>query len=490
MFFTLSISLFTSRIVLDRLGVNDFGIYSLIAGFVLIFSFFNSAMTATTQRFLAYDIGENNADRLKKTFNATLNIHIGISLLFLLLAETVGLWFINAKLNFPENRIEAINWVYQFSIFTFILGIIQVPYEALIVAREKMRIYALFSVIDVLLKLIVAYLIGTVSFDGLVVYSFLLLLSSLFVRLGQKFYCKKYFYESKYEFFYKKESYKVLLSYSGWSLFGNIAAVAKSQGINVVLNIFFGTTVNAAYGITMQVQNAVQGFVNNFQMAANPQIIKYYAAGDKEQSIKLILRSSKYSFFLMFIIAFPIIINVDFILEFWLSNPPKHTSNFVVLCLANLLIEVISGPLMIGAQATGQIKWYQIIIGTLIFINLPLSYFTLKYNNLPELVFLISIFISCFSLLFRLYFLRKNLEFPIQDFLMEVIFKIVITSCTTLFLFLGINTFIFSENSMISMITESMILTLTTVLAIFILGMNNEERSFFKSSILKRIVKI
>lgn len=489
MLFTLSISLYTSRIVLDRLGVNDYGVYSLIAGFVMIFSFFNSAMTATTQRFLAYDIGENNIGRLKKTFNATINIHIGISFLFLLLSETIGLWFINTKLNLPDNRIEVINWVYQFSIFTFVLAIIQVPYEALIVAREKMKIYALFSVIDTVLKLVVAYLIGIASLDGLITYSFLLLAASLIVRLSQKIYCKKNFNETKYNFFYDKEYYKVILSYSGWSLFGNVAAVAKGQGINVVLNIFFGTAVNAAYGITLQVQNAVQAFVNNFQMAANPQIIKYYAAGDKELCVKLILRSSKYSFFLVFILAFPIITNIEFILESWLFSPPQHTSTFIVLCLINLLIEVISGPLMIGAQATGQIKWYQIIIGTLIFLNLPLSYIVLRYQNLPEIVFLISILISVLALLFRLYFLKINLDLSIRDFLYEVFFKILVTSSSTIILFHGITTMIKFENNFTHVITKIMILIIISIFAIFKLGLDGAERSYFKQFIFKIIIK-
>jgi O-antigen/teichoic acid export membrane protein len=235
-----------------------------------------------------------------------------------------------------------------------------------------MKIYAYMSFIEVILKLIIVYTLIIFDFDKLILYSFLLFLVTFISRIIHKYYCKRFYEESKYLFYFDKSYYKVLLSYSGWNLIGNIASVARSQGVNILLNLFFGTILNASYGITMQVQNAVQTLVTSFQMAVNPQIIKYYADENKEQCLKLIFQSAKYSYFLMFIVACPIIYNIDFILEMWLKSPPKNTSIFIVLCLINVLIECISGPLMIGAQATGQIKWYQIVIGTLIFLNLPI----------------------------------------------------------------------------------------------------------------------
>ena len=356
MFLTMGVTLYTSRVVLNTLGVEDYGVYNIVGGIVTLFGFFNGAMTSATQRFLAFDIGKNDLQQLKKTFNATLNIHICISILVLILAETIGLWFINNKLNLPLDRMVSVNWVYQFSVFTFLLGIIQVPYDALIVAREKMDIYAYMSIIEVFLKLGIVYVLIVFAFDKLILYAGLLFLASFIVRMGHQQYCRWRYKESEYQFYFDKAFYKVLLAYSGWNLFGNIAGVARGQGTNILLNLFFGTVLNAAYGISMQVQGTVQTFVTNFQMAVNPQIIKSYAAGNNEQCLKLIFQSAKFSYFLMFLITFPIICNVDYILELWLKNPPKYTAVFVSLCLINLLIECISGPLMIGAQATGSIK--------------------------------------------------------------------------------------------------------------------------------------
>ena len=274
MFFTMAVSLYTSRVVLNTLGIIDYGVYSIVGGIVTMFSFFNGAMTSATQRFLAFDIGKNDLQQLKKTFNATLNIHIAISILVLVLAETIGLWFVNHKLNLPVDRMVAVNWVYQFSVFTFLLGIIQVPYDALIIAREKFDIYAYMSFVEAFLKLLIVYLLVIYSLDKLILYAGLLFFVSFLVRMGHKFYCKRYYEETKYQYYFDKSFYKVLLSYSGWNLFGNIASVARGQGSNILLNLFFGTVLNAAYGISIQLQGAIQAFVSNFQMAVNPNIIK------------------------------------------------------------------------------------------------------------------------------------------------------------------------------------------------------------------------
>src|SRR5690606_19286013 len=338
MFLIMGITLYTSRIVLKELGVSDYGIYSLVGGFVAMLGFFNSAMSTATQRYLSFDLGKGDYNQLKKTFSVTLTIHIAIAILGLLLAETIGLWYVNYKMVFPVDRVFAVNVVYQFSILTFVLNIIQVPYNALIIARERMNIYAYVSILEAALKLAIVFLLvfGT---DKLILYAILTFVVALIIRLIYQVYCRRQFQESRYKFEYNKAYYKELISYSGWNLFGNIAAVAKCQGVNIVLNLFFGTVVNAAYGITNQVYSAVNMFVSNFQLALNPQIIKNYSQGNLEQSHYLILQGSKFSFYLMLIIVSPIILNVDFILEIWLVNPPEYTSVFVQLCLLNILID-------------------------------------------------------------------------------------------------------------------------------------------------------
>ena len=487
MFFTMGVSLYTSRVVLNTLGVEDYGVYSIVGGIVTLFSFFNSAMTSATQRFLAFDIGKNDLGQLKKTFNATLNIHIAISVLVLMLAETIGLWFVNHKLNLPIDRMTAVNWVYQFSVFTFLLGIVQVPYDALIIAREKMSIYAYMSFVEVILKLIIVYLLVVFAFDKLILYAGLLFLVSFIVRMGHKYYCKRFYEESKYQFYFDKSLYKILLSYSGWSLFGNLAGVARGQGTNVLLNLFFGTVLNAAYGITMQVQGTVQSFVTNFQMAVNPQIIKLYAAGNQEQCLKLIFQSAKFSYFLMFIIVLPIIYNIDFILELWLKAPPKHTSIFVVLSLIGLLIECVSGPLMIAAQATGKIKWYQIVIGTLIFINLPIAYTLLNVYENPELVFYASIIISLLSLVFRLLFLKKIMKFPIFSFFQDVLLRIIIVTFLAMVIYHFYFQLIIIRNNIEYFIINIIVLGFITIFLVYVVGVNNEEKKKIKGVVLSKV---
>lgn len=485
MFLSMGVSLYTSRIVLDTLGVEDYGIYSVVGGVVGLFAFFNLAMSSSTQRFLSYEIGINNFNQLKKTFSAALTIHIFIAILVLLLAETIGLWFVMHKLNVPSNRLDAVHWVYQFSVLTFLIGIIQVPYNALIIARERMNIYAYISIFEVLLKLFLLYALLFFNMDKLKLYSVLIFVGAIIIRMIYRLYCKVNFAESKYEFYFDKKLYNSLLSFTGWSLFGNVAAIARGQGSNVLLNLFFGTVINAAYGITLTVQGAVKTFVGNFQMAMNPQIIKTYASGNKEQSLKLIFQSSKFSFFLMFLIAVPIIYNVDFILNLWLKNPPPYTSIFVILSLINILIDTISGPLMIGAQASGKIKWYQITLGILIIICLPISYLLLKFYNNPELIFVVIITINFISLFIRLLFLKKLINLNIGLFFKIVIFKILISVCIILTTILLYNHYFFIKDPLNSFLIKSSFITVINLSTITLIGLNKNEKKFIVSSIKK-----
>ena len=486
MFFTMGVSLYTSRVVLNTLGIEDYGIYVLIGGVVTLFSFFNSAMSSATQRFLAFDIGKKDIVKLKQTFNATLNIHIGIAVLILILAETIGLWFVNYKLKVPIEKLSSINWVYQFSIFTFLIGVVQVPYNALIRARERMNIYAAFSIVEVFLKLIILYLLVVSPFPKLETYAVLIFAVGFLVTSFYKLYCKRNFIESEYKFYYETKLYRTLISYSGWSLFGNLAAVARSQGGNILLNLFFGTLVNAAYGITMQVQGAVTVFVTNFQMAVNPQIIKNYATGNTKQSLSLIFQSAKFSYFLMFVIASPIIFNIDFILTIWLKNPPNHTSSFVILALINVLIDCVSGPLIIGAQATGNIKWYQITIGSFILLCLPISYFLLHLYKDPEIVYYVIIVVNFISLFIRLLFLKHLFNLDIKLFFTTVLLKICMVTVLVIGVYFFTNSLFFEHNSLFGFLYNVIILLFLNVLTMFFIGLNRSERHFIISFIKKK----
>ncbi|KAF2334231.1 lipopolysaccharide biosynthesis protein [Flavobacterium ginsenosidimutans] len=478
MFFTMSVSLYTSRVVLNTLGVSDYGTYNLVGGVVTLFSFFNAAMSSATQRFLSFEIGQNNFIRLKQVFNATLNIHIGIGLLILILAETVGLWFVNNRLNIPVERMEAVNWVFQFSIFTFLIGVIQVPYNAMLIAHEKMNVYAILSIVEVFFKLLIVYLLVLSPIDKLKTYSGLIFVVTFIVALLYKIYCKRKFDESKYQFYYEKGLYKTLISYSGWNLFGNIASVVRAEGSNVMLNIFFGTLLNAAYGITLQIQGAVSLFVTNFQTAVNPQIIKKYAAGNLEESKKLIFQSSKFSYFLMFIIVCPIIFNIDFILKIWLKTAPEYTALFVCLCLIDLLINCISGPLMTGVLATGNIKWYHIIIGSLTFLNLPVSYFLLKIYSHPEIIFKVSISINILSLLFRLFFLKKLMGLNVKYFFYEVLLPIIGVSIGVVGCMFIITQYIILRNELLNVIFLSSCSIVISILLIWTISLSKLEKVY------------
>lgn len=491
MFLSMGVGLYTSRVILNTLGVEDFGVYNIVGSIVTLFGFFNSAMSSATQRFLSFDIGKGDDVQLSKTFNATLTIHYLIAIIVLILAETIGLWFLNYKLNIPAERMEAANWVYQFSVLTFLFGIIQVPYNALIIAHERMNIYAYVSIFEVVAKLVVVYLLLFIDFDKLMLYAVLLFVVAFLVRMIEKWYCKKHFRESKYQFEYDKDYFKKLMSYSGWNLFGNIAAIARSQGNNILLNLMYGTVLNAAYGITSQLQQTVLSFVNNFQMALNPQIIKKYASGEKVSSIKLMMQSSKFSFYLMFLLVFPILMNTKYVLELWLKNLPTYTVEFVQLSLIAVLIDTLSNPLMTGLQATGEIKRYQMIVGGLLFMNLPISYVLLTLYNSAQLIYVTMIVISFVALFFRLYFLHKTMKFSFVGYLNEVILRIIgIVGINVFISLFCIKNFVFSNNLLTNFLLESLFCLIIIVSSVSVLGFNKSEKNLVLTFLSNRFFKI
>lgn len=489
MFLIMGITLYTSRIVLEELGVSDYGIYNLVGGIVAMMGFFNGAMSSATQRYLAHDIGKGDFQQLQKTFSATLTVHFGIAILGLIIAETLGLWYVNYKMVFPIEKSYAVNVVYQFSILTFLLSIIQVPYNALIIARERMKVYAYMSILEAFLKLGTVFTLMLISNNKLIYYAVLTFVVSFIIRMLYQIYCRKQFKESKYHFVYDKLYFIELISYSGWNLFGNVAAVAKGQGINLVLNLFFGTVVNAAYGITNQVVSAVNLFASNLQMAFNPQIIKNYSQGNIEQTQTLIFQGSKISFFLILILVMPILLNTEYILMLWLNKVPEYTTSFVQLALIGILIDSLSGTLMTGAQATGKIKWYQIVVGTLVFLNLPLGYLALKIGYPPYSVFLVSISISIISLQFRLFFLKKLLNINLIKYYTTVFFRVIIIVLLSISIiyFFKINNLIAID--IINFIIQSMVSIIVTLIFIGCIGLNTKERLLLKNLIKNKLIK-
>lgn len=477
----MGVSLYTSRVVLQVLGVSDYGIYGLVGGFVAMFSFLNYAMSSATQRYLSFDIGKGDYERLRKTFSAALTIHVGIALLVLLLAETLGLWYVNYKMVFPEERTFAVNVVYQFSVASSLLGIIQVPYNSLIIARERMSVYAYVGIIEVFFKLIIVFLLVYFGSDKLITYSVLTFVVAFIIRMIYQLYCRKHFKESIYHFKYDKDYYKELISYSGWNLFENISAVARGQGSNVVLNIFFGVVANAAYGITAVVQVAMSSLIRNFQIAVNPQITISYARGEFKTMQNLVNQSSKFSFLMALLLISPILLNIDFILKIWLENPPLYASEMIFFCLLCLLVDTLSGSLNTAIQATGKIKAYQVVIGTLVLINLPISYLLFKneVTDLPSVIFKIWLILSIISLFFRLYFLKKLLDFNIIIFLKEVLAKVVVVVIFSGIIGYGLK-LIFIEKTFIKVGAETLIYLILLAGIIYFLVLNQKEKQFIQ----------
>lgn len=479
MFLVMGVGLYTSRVVLKQLGVSDYGVYSLVGGFVALFGFLRGAMSSATQRYLTFHLGRDDFEQLRKTFSATLTIHGGIAILVLLFAETVGLWYVNEIMVYPVDRTFAVNVVYQFSIAAAMLEIVQVPYNALIIAHERMKIYAYVSIAEVVLKLSVALLLIFLTGDKLIIYAILFFVVVLMIRLFYQFYCRKHYKESKYKLEWDKPLYKELISFSGWSLFGSMAALARTQGNNIILNLFFGTVINAAYGITVQVQSAILSFAVNFQMAVNPQIIKRFSKGSLKEMEELICQSSKFSFFMLLVISIPLYINIDYILELWLFKVPKYTAIFIQLSLVYILIDSLSFSLMKGIQATGKIKYYQMILGTFICLSLPISYFFLKLGYQPEMVFYILIVITFLSLVIRMFFVRKLLGFSPLVFIKKVIIPASIVCLGLFFIYSGIKNYLainLSVDNIGSLIVNLICSVIIVLIVVLVGGVNKNEK--------------
>jgi len=489
MLFKMALSLYTSRVILDTLGAEDFGIYNVVGGVVSMFIFLNGAMGASTQRFLSYEIGKNDLKQLKKVFNATVIIHLVIALSIFLLAESIGVWVLNNYLNIPENRMQAAKWVYHLSALTIFISIIQTPYNAIIIAYERMNIYAYVSVFFGVMNLVIVIMLTWVSFDKLKFYGTLLFILNLVVAIFYRYYTKHQFKVTKFEVVRDKMLYKLLISYSGWNLFGNLALVAKGQGTTILLNVFFGPVLNTAQAIAMQVNGAVQGFYSNFQTALNPQIVKSYSANDKKYMLSLIIRGAKFSFYLIFILSLPILLEIDTILGIWLVDVPEYASSFAVLILIIALIDCISGPLITGVNATGNIRTFQIIVGSLQILILPMSYILFKLNYPPQATYLFSMFISIIALFIRLHIINFLIEeFSVKIFIKEVIYKNILIVCLSLVIPLIFKYFL--NSSILNTFIISIISVVSCGVFIYKLGLEKGEKIMLNGEIQKLLVKI
>ena len=489
MIFLMLISLYTSRIVLQALGVTDYGLNNVVGGVVGIFSVISGSLSASISRFITFEIGAGEKDKLKRVFSTTINIQFILAGIILVLVETIGLWFLHNKMVIPPERMKACEWVFQFSILSFCVSLISVPYNACIIAHEKMSAFAYISIFDGLFKLATAFLIQWTSFDRLIFYSFLMVANSLIDRAIYGIYCSRYFEECKYQRIFDKGLLKDMFSFAGWNFIGASSAVLRDQGGNIVINLFSGPAVNAARGIAMSINNAVVGFANNFMTALNPQITKSYASGDYDYMFKLIYQGARLSFYMLLLLSLPIIVNTHFILHLWLGQVPAHADLFAKLVLIFAMSESISNPLVTAMLATGKIRNYQIVVGGLQMMNLPVSYICLRLGAIPETVLIIAIVISQCCLAARLIMLRGLIHLNPLDYIHRVYMNIIIVSlCSSLLP--GLLSITLGNDNWILFILNVVVCLACTGLSEFYVGCSKKERAFVADKVQKVVHKI
>lgn len=484
MFLILLISLFTSRILLQALGIEDYGIYNVVGGIIAMSGVLNSAMSSSVTRYLTFEIGKGDFVQLRKVFSVSLSIYFLLCLAFLIIAETIGLWFLNNKLLIPIERLTAANYVYQYAIISTIFTLIANPYNAAIISHEKMSIYAYVSIIEVVLKLIIVYIILIIPLDRLSTYGGLVLFTNIVVTFLYVIYCRKKFPECKYKIYRDKKLFNQLFAYSGWNLFGAFAGLVKGQGLNILLNMFFNPSINAARGIAYQINTAVTQFSSNFYTAVRPQITKYYAQNDIKNMFQLVFRSSRMSYYLILLLSLPILIETQYILDLWLEQVPDSTIIFVRFIIVISAIEVIANPLMTTAHATGKIALYQSLVGSIIILNIPISYLLLKNGNPAVTVFIVSLIITIICLFVRLWIVKKLVNFPFFKYTKEVLGKCLLVSIISTIVSIMVK-LIFP----LFPLMVCLLVFLLTIIIIFYIGLNFDERSYIKQNIIKNKYK-
>jgi len=487
MIITLIVGLFTSRVILDSLGVEDYGIYNLVGGFVAMFSIFRAGLLSAVQRFITYDLGLGDIRAVRSTFSTSMIIFISLSVLVVVIAEFLGIWFIENKLTIPDERLVAAHWVFQFSLITFVLNLISFPYNALIIAHEHMKAFAYISIYEVFAKLILSYLVYISPFDRLIFYSVLMCIIQFTERMIYGVYCKKHFEESKFDWKIEWNKIKKIYAFTGWELFGSVAVIGYTQGLNILLGMFFTPVVNAARGVAVQAQSVISGFVTNFQTALNPQITKSYAANNNEYMSKLVFTSSRVSFFLLFFFALPIILETDTLLDIWLVDVPDYTVVFFRLIIITTMVDAISNPIITAVEATGDIKVYQLIVGGILLMILPVSYVVLRVGGAPYSVFIVHIVFAIIAFCARLIMASRVTGLSKRLFLKEVI--LVISLVVVVSSVAPVLSHFVLENDMTRLVVVVFVSMLSTAAAIYCIGLKQEERQFINSkikSILKR----
>lgn len=489
MLITMAVGLYTSRVVLNTLGVEDYGINNVVGGVVAMFSLISASISGSIGRFITFELGTGNIEKLKKVFSTSVTIQIILAIVIVVVAEIVGIWFLNNQLEIAPDRMVAAHWVFHCSLIGFAVGLISLPYNACIVAHEHMNAFAYVSILEVTLKLVIVYLLLISPFDKLETYAVLGVIVAIIIRLIYGWYCKRHFEECSYRPILDKPLFKQMFGFAGWQLIGSSAAILRGQGSDILINIFTKTTVvNAASGIAATLTGVISGFVGNFTMAFTPQITKLYAAQKFDELVKLIYMGCKFAPYLLLIIALPVFFNARFILELWLGIVPDHTVNFVLITILYMFNELIAQPLINAKNATGNIRNYQIILGFIFLSTLPIAYLALKMGAPIEFVFIAKLLTSVFGMLARLYLLRNDIPgLYIPHFFINVYLRVYCVALVAAVI--PMISYLLVDNQIIQFINTSIIAIISTSISVYYIGCTQIEKQQIKSYIIKLKLK-
>ncbi|MCM1309668.1 MAG: lipopolysaccharide biosynthesis protein [Bacteroides sp.] len=486
---TMIVSLYTSRLNLKYLGIDNFGIWSVVGNVIVMVSFINGPLASATQRFINVAIGKRNNNSIKKIFNESLIINAIIGIGLLIILESLGVWFLNSQLTIPIDKIDAANVVYQIVLISFLLGIIRTPFDAIIIAYERFNFYALMGILEVVMKLAIVWLLPYAPYGETLIFFAILNLSTVIIStVVYVWYCRKHYTIARFQWIWEKPLLKELLSFSGWSTFGSFATVMSSQGLSVLFNIFFGLAVNAAIGITNQVVNAINMFISNFQTAFRPQIVKTYAANERQSTFKLMCLSSKVSCYLIFLLGFPIALNIDYILSIWLTEIPPFTGVFCQLAIFAAIFEAIGAPLWMIVQADGHIKSYQIVISSTYLLIVCVSYMLFKFGFEPYWAFIVKCLMAVSALLIRIFYVKYLSNYSIRAMINYMYLpEFIVLGLSPILAFLVWK--MIDTSSLLQFIASTIVFIITYIPIVWYLGITRRQRSLIKSKVKLKLAR-
>lgn len=485
MLFLMLIGLYTSRVILDSLGVEDYGIYNVVGGFVGMFEILSVSMSSACSRFLNVELVKNDRERLSRVFSLTVTIMISISVIVFIVCEIAGIWYVRDVLVVDESRRRVAGWVFQFSLLSFCSKLVTVPYNSAIIAHERMNVFAFISIYEGIAKLAISFLVVIASMDKLIFYSMMICLLQMSVRWMYRIYCRRHYNECQYHFVYDKQLVKQLLSFVGWTFAGNSSTVLSTHGTNVMINSFFGPAMNTANGIAQQVQNTLNHFSNNFMMSLRPQIFQNYASGHYDYLRSLVQKGALYSYYMMLFVSLPLLMCTDFVMDIWLKDVPANAVRFVQLSLVLNIIRVISNPLITAQRATGNVRNFEIVTGLIKILILPICFILFKYGIVAEAFLIVTIVCEIGCLIVRMNMVSRSIQLSMEDFCVEVIWKIICVTLVSVIVPL-----VLKISMPVSITSELCVMFASAVFsaaAIVLVGLDRDERQFLRNAAVKSL---